>query len=196
MKLKILTITLLLLFCSHYAFNAQKTDTPPLTIEQQFDILYRKSSSYRQYKVVSKKKYNQLKLSVSDSINALKTKISQREKQLTLQKAEIKKIKETLRKTSGNLEVSISKEKSISFFGTTLSKTTYNLILWSIVVILLTSLGYFIFKFFKSNEITKIARKNLIDAEKDFEIRGKKSLAREQKLRRKLQDEINKQRNS
>ena len=193
MKLKISTVTLLLLFCTHYVFNAQKTDTLPLNIEQQFDILYRKSSSYRQYKVVNKKKYNQLKLSVSDSINALKTKISQSEKKLKLHNAEIKRIKEILRKTSGNLEVSISKEKSISFFGTTLRKTTYNLILWSIIVILLTSLGYYIFKFLKSNKLTKVAQQNLIDAEKEFEIRGKKSLAREQKLRRKLQDEINKQ---
>ena len=41
--------------------------------------------------------------------------------------------------------------------------------------------------------ITKEARRILLENEKALEIHKKKSLVREQKLRRQLQDEINKQ---
>ena len=54
---------------------------------------------------------------------------------------------------------------------------------------------FFIFKFFKNNVITKEAKNNLIDVEQELDAHRKKSLEREQKLRRQLQDEINKQRN-
>ncbi len=71
-----------------------------------------------------------------------------------------------------------------------------HLLLWGIIVLLLLGLSYFIFKFFRSNILTKEAKNNLVDVEQEFEQHRKKTLVREQKLRRKLQDEINKQRNS
>jgi len=50
---------------------------------------------------------------------------------------------------------------------------------------------------FKNNiYLTKKAEKNLKDVEIEYEQHRKKTLDREQKLRRTLQDEINKQRNS
>ena len=61
---------------------------------------------------------------------------------------------------------------------------------------MLLALTYFIFKFSKSNVLTKEAKSNLIEVEQEFEQHRKKTLEREQKLRRQLQDEINKQRNS
>jgi hypothetical protein len=58
------------------------------------------------------------------------------------------------------------------------------------------ALFYFIFKFSKSNILTKEAQNNLLDIEQEFEEYRKKSIEREQKLRRQLQDEINKLRSS
>ena len=52
------------------------------------------------------------------------------------------------------------------------------------------------YKFYNSNTVTKEAQNNLTDVEQEFELHRKKSLEKEQKLRRKLQDEINKQRNA
>ena len=60
---------------------------------------------------------------------------------------------------------------------------------------MLLGLSYFIFKFLRSNVLTKEAKNNLIDVEQEFEQHRKNTLQREQKLRRQLQDEINKHRN-
>ncbi|MFK8060307.1 MAG: hypothetical protein AB8B78_09480, partial [Polaribacter sp.] len=101
-----------------------------------------------------------------------------------------------LTKTRIERDMALKQENSISLFGMQLSKVTYNLLLLSIIVLLLLGLSYFIFKFSRSNVLTKEAQDNLLDVEHEFDQHKKKSLEREQKLRRQLQDEINKQRNS
>ncbi len=166
------------------------------TIENQFDKIYRKSTTYQVYKVISKDSYQQLKSNVLDSLKSSKKNISKKESLLIAERNSIKETKELLAKTELELNDSLSKENSISVAGLQLSKTTYNLTLWSIIIAMLLALTYFIFKFSKSNVLTKEAKSNLIEVEQEFEQHRKKTLEREQKLRRQLQDEINKQRNS
>ena len=166
------------------------------TIENQFDKIYRKSTTYQVYKVISKDSYQQLKSNVLDSLKSSKKNISKKESLLIAERNSIKETKELLAKTELELNDSLSKENSISVAGFQLSKTTYNLTLWSIIIAMLLALTYFIFKFSKSNVLTKEAKSNLIEVEQEFEQHRKKTLEREQKLRRQLQDEINKQRNS
>lgn len=187
--------TILLITISIFSLKAQKITLENNTIEQQFETIYKKSSNYQVYKVIKKLKYKELQKNVADSIFALKQTISQKNKQLDINFLKIKEVENDLTKIKSDLNLSNQKENSISFFGIVLSKLTYNLILWSIIIALITGLSYFIYKFFRSNQITKQAKKELVEVEMELEIHRKKSLEREQKLRRKLQDEINKQRN-
>ena len=147
-------------------------------------------------KVISKDKYQRLKLNILDSLKNLKETITHKESLLLKEKTNIEETKRLLAKAEIDLNTALKKENSIDVLGIQLSKTAYNLLLWSIIVSLLLGLSYFIFKFFRSNILTKEAQNNLLDIEEEFEQHRKKTLAREQKLRRKLQDEINKQRNS
>jgi hypothetical protein len=55
---------------------------------------------------------------------------------------------------------------------------------------------FFMYKFSNSNLLTKEAKHNLAEVEQELSLFRKKTLENEQKLRRQLQDEINKQRNS
>ena len=185
-----------MLFICILSFSAQESDNQKITLEQQFDDLYRKSTSYQVYKVISKEKYQQLKKNVLDSISTLNDKILKKDNQLKENNTEIEKTKQELSTIRQNLSSAVSRENSISFLGIELNKTSYNFLVWSIIAILLAGSGYFIFKFFRSNILTKEAQNSLVEVEEEFEIHRKKSLEREQKLRRKLQDEINKQRNS
>ena len=163
------------------------------SIEKQFDEIYRISTTYQVYKVISKERYLQLKLNVLDSLKSSKEIITEKESLLKSERDNIEKTKKSLSKTQSDLEIANKKENSISLFGVQLSKISYNLLLWSIITLLLLSLFYFIFKYSKSNVLTKEAQNILIDVEQEFEEHRKKSLEREQKLRRQLQDEINKQ---
>lgn len=165
------------------------------TLEGQFNKIYRTSTKYQTYKVISIDKYNTLKKNVLDSMLTANRTIIDKEKQLTEERNKIAELNAKLDKTEAELKIALTKENSILLFGAELSKVTYNLILWSIILILSSLLIYFIVKFSRSNVLTKKAQETLIEVEEEFELHRKKSLEREQKLRRKLQDEINKQRN-
>ena len=103
-------------------------------------------------------------------------------------------LKEEIKSLKENLSLSIEKEDAISLLGMSLKKGTYNSILWGIISLLLIALSFFIFKFSNSYVVTKEAKDSLTDVENEFEHYKKKSIEKEQKLRRQLQDEINKQR--
>lgn len=193
MKLHLLALIALLLSSVSFSQETPLDDTN--SIENQFEEIYKKSSTYQIYKVISKDKYQRLKLNTLDSLKDLKETIAQKESLLLKEKSNIEETKKLLDKAEIDLNTSLKKENSIYIFGSQLSKTAYNLILWGIIVSLLLGLSYFIFKFFRSNILTKEAQNNLLDVEQEFEQHRKKTLVREQKLRRKLQDEINKQRN-
>ena len=172
------------------------------SVENQFDQIYRTSTTFRppgtgkKYKVINLVSYQQLKVNVLDSLKNSKSLISEKESLLKAERNNIKKTKNILSKTQLDLKVANKKENSISLFGAQLSKTNYNFLLWSIIIVSLLALFYFIFKFSKSNILTKEAQNNLLDIEQEFEEYRKKSIEREQKLRRQLQDEINKLRSS
>ncbi|OAD43947.1 hypothetical protein [Polaribacter atrinae] len=192
--MKSLLITLLL-FTATISFS-QETVEETNSIENQFDKIYRVSTTYQVYKVISRDSYLNLKSNVLDSLKSSKKIISEKDVLLKAEKENIEKNKILLNKTQLDLEAALIKENSISVAGFQLSKITYNLILWSIVIGLLLALSYFIFKFSRSNVLTKEAKDNLADIEEEFEKHRKNTLEKEQKLRRQLQDEINKQRNS
>ena len=199
MKSKILLLLFLAISLSNFS---QESEPEPEVVEEdnslegQFDKIYRISTTYQVYKVIGKDKYLELKKNVLDSLKDAKNLISEKESLLKAERDNIKGTKDLLLKTQSELEASKKNENSISLFGTELSKTNYNLLLWSIIIVSLLALFYFIFKFSQSNVLTKEAQNNLLDVEQEFEEHRKKSLEREQKLRRQLQDEVNKLRNS
>lgn len=181
-----------LLFVSSNAFSQSKKDT--LTLTQKFDKIYRTSSSYQEYKVIRKTRFQDLKKQVSDSVSTLKKEISDKNKLIASQKDSVKNVKEVANILSADLNLTLTEKNSIQFLGISLHKSTYNLIVWSVIVCLLVSLFYFIYRFKNSNVVTTTAKRELQELEEEFATHKKKSLEKEQKLRRQLQDEINKQR--
>jgi ABC-type multidrug transport system permease subunit len=187
------TLIALSLFLCSGTFFAQETETN--TLESQFDKIYRISTNYQVYKVISKESFQKLKIEVLDSINTAKKRFLAKENQLEIEKNNYKATQLKLKTAQSNLEIALKKENTIALFGLQLSKVSYNLILWLLITTLLAGLLYFVYKFNNSNVLTKEAEDNLEVVEQEFEQHRKKGLESEQKLRRKLQDEINKQRN-
>ena len=81
----------------------------------------------------------------------------------------------------------------MALFGMQMSKGLYNMVMWFMIGGLLVLLIVFIVKFKKSNAITRAAKKTLQELDEEFEEHRRVALEREQKVRRQLQDEINKQ---
>lgn len=196
--MKSLFFTLFLLFIQYTSFSQENNNVviEDKTLEGQFDKINRISTSYQTYKVISKDKFQELKNNVLDSIKASNKDLKEQKVLLKNERDNVAKLNAELNKTKEDLKKAQEKENSISLFGFQISKVTYNIILWLIIISLALALAFFVFKFSKSNILTKKAKEDLEDVEQEFEVHRKKSLEREQKLRRQLQDEINKQRNS
>ncbi len=196
--MKSLFFTLFILFIQYTSFSQENNNVviEDKTLEGQFDKINRISTSYQTYKVISKDKFQELKNNVLDSIKASNKDLKEQKVLLKNERDNVAKLNAELNKTKEDLKKAQEKENSISLFGFQISKVTYNLILWLIIISLALALAFFVFKFSKSNILTKKAKEDLEDVEQEFEVHRKKSLEREQKLRRQLQDEINKQRNS
>ena len=193
MNRHLFTFAVILLASVSYAQEPTIEDN---SLGAQFDKLYRISSSYQAYKVIGKEKYLQLKQNVLDSLTTAQAKLSAKNNLLTVEKGNNQKNQELLQKTSLELQDSLQKEGVTSLFGLQVKKTSYNLSLWTFILALILTLLYFIFKFSSNNILSNKAKSDLKDLDFEYEQYRKKSIEKEQKLRRALQDEINKQRNS
>ncbi len=163
------------------------------TVEQQFDYLIKKSNRYQDYKVVRQTWLNQLKKSVNDSLNLIKKDLSDTKIVLIEKENKITSLTSTLDSTNNNVVILNKEKDSINFFGALISKPVYNTILWTIIGVLFVGLLFYIFKFNRGNLITKETNDKFNELEREYEGHRQRSLEREQVLRRKLQDEINKQ---
>ncbi|KUF45143.1 hypothetical protein HX017_14295 [Myroides marinus] len=185
-KAIILSATLLTLTLSSYSQSSTNT------IENQFNTLISQSNNWQNYKVVEKNKFQQLQQNVKDSINSLQTTIRQNNTIVIEQKTLVDSLSNQLQVLQKDLTIAIDKENNLDFIGISTHKSTFQIIVWSIILILLLILGILFIQFKKSYSDTKDARKKQIETESELEEYKKNSLEREQKVRRQLQDEINK----
>ncbi|SHG24511.1 tRNA (guanine-N1)-methyltransferase [Flagellimonas flava] len=197
MKIIRVFITLIVLtplFTLNAQDNAQAESDQ--TLVGQFQQLEKKSGNYRangiRYEVIRLVDLNRIKGNVFDSINTANSSIKDLTATITSNKAEIEGLNTKLQETTNNLKTVTNEKDSMSFFGVLVSKGTYKLILWSIILGLLLFLLLFIYKFRNSNVLTNQAKTALADVEKEFEEHRRRALEREQKISRQLQDELNK----
>ncbi|MDC1534193.1 hypothetical protein N8471_05800 [Polaribacter sp.] len=176
--------------------NAQDTLEKPTPLATLFDSIYTISNSYDRYKIIKKVYFQDLKRQSLDSVENYKQQLIEKESLLKLEIQNFESLKAQADLTQIALNQSLQKENSITLFGAAMSKKNYNLILWSIVLLLLLGLCYYIYKHNNNKHLTKKAQNSLTEIEQELTAYRKRSLENEQKLRRKLQDEINKQRNS
>ncbi len=164
------------------------------TLNEQMTDAFDKSNSYQEYKVVKKTQLATLKRNILDSVSELRKRIDSQENELSMHNTEVDSLRQNLKTTRQNLANSQEKEDGIEVFGILTSKAVYNTIMWSIILILLAIGGFLFYRFLNSHKITNAAELKMAEMEIELEDYRRNSLEREQKLRRKLQDEINKNR--
>ncbi|MBL7473700.1 tRNA (guanine-N1)-methyltransferase [Robertkochia sediminum] len=194
-KKNLLTAFALTLVVS-FSVWAQEKEEPSLndgSIDQQFEYIMTEANNYRNYKVVKTAWLNTLKKNTLDSIARLEKELSSSIELTSTQKAEIDGLKEELAGTNEQLTNVTEEKDSISFFGAWIAKPVYKSIMWGIVGVLTLVLLFFIYRFKNANAVTQQAKKSLAELEMEYEEHRRKALEREQKARRQLQDEINKQ---
>lgn len=166
-------------------------------ISNQFDYIANRSGNYRaegiRYEVVKESNLNKLRKNVLDSIAAMNKKTGELKATIAEHETTITSLNKKLEETTTNLTAVTEEKDSMSFIGISVSKGTYNFILWTIIGGLFLLLGLFIYRFRNSNVLTQEAKQNLSELEVEYEDHRRRALEREQKISRQLQDEINKQ---
>ncbi|HAB27627.1 MAG: tRNA (guanine-N1)-methyltransferase [Xanthomarina sp.] len=199
------TITLILL-CSFNTLQAQtetsdeddKLSLDNSTINNQFEYVLQKSGDFRgtngsMYEAVKRSMLTTLQAHTNDTLKTLRKDLADTQAMVKTQANEISELKTNLSNTQASLEKTTNEKNNMSLFGLQMSKSSYNVLMWSIIGILLAMLMLFIYKYKNSHVITKEAKKALEEIEVEFEEHRKTALEREQKVRRQLQDELNKQ---
>ncbi len=187
------------------AYGQQKTSSDTIhlslttsSLKDQFNYVIKKSNRYNDgrfiYKVVKKDWLFALQKHTLDSLKVVQNKYHSSLTTIQKQEEKITLLNTELSTTKTNI-IQLNKVKdAFSLFGINMSKTAYNSLLWTIIAGLLAAMLFFVFKFKDSHVITKTTKQHLSELETEFEEHRRKALEREQKIMRKLQDEINKQR--
>jgi len=206
-----LTKTTLLLLVTLFTIQFQaQTDTANAasklsldsgSIESQFEYLTKKSNGWKdergqRYEVIRIQWIEKIKKNTLDSLKAVRKNLNDTKVVVTKQDNEISKLKTSLSSTQDTLDQTNSQKDNISLFGIQMSKSSYNGLMWSIIGVLSALMLFFMYKFKSSNSVTREAKKSLAEIEEEFEGHRRNALEREQKVRRQLQDEINKHKNS
>lgn len=199
--LKFLALACILFLGSNAILAQDNNETNSInegSINDQFEYILRKSGNFKgtdgsSYEAVKRSLLLALQQHTIDSLNTLQTKLNETRNTIDSQQKEIDALKTDLSTTTATLDATNKEKDSMSIFGMQMSKGGYNTLMWSVIAALLALLLLFIYKFKNSNAITKEARKNLEETEMEFEEHRRTALEREQKVRRQLQDELNKQ---
>ncbi|WP_417609788.1 tRNA (guanine-N1)-methyltransferase [Owenweeksia hongkongensis] len=164
------------------------------TLKSQYDYLIEESNDFQEYKVIKKVWVAKFEKNLNDSLEAFAQSKKEAQDLAKSQVQEINQLKAQLAHTKDSLNTVNEEKNSIALLGMPMEKSGYRTVMWSVIGVLVLLLLVFIFRFKSSNSASSLAKSNLNDVEEEFAEYKKRSLEREQKLRRELQDEINKQR--
>ena len=173
---------------------SQEEKQYPATIEGQFDELVDKSGNWEKFKLVKKESIYTFKKTLLDSIKGQKSLLREKLDTISVQSSRIKELNLNIQNLQSELDKEKNRNDSIDFFGLTIEKGVYSIIVWGIIAVLAILLVVFISRYTSSNGITRGALKDLEDLQNEYEEYRTKAIEREQKVRRQLQDEINKHR--
>ena len=175
--------------------TAQRRGNPAGAVEaplqQQFDEMLDASNRYQDFKVVRREFLDAFMSNVSDSISGYTERISQLESDVAGLENQIEKRSTEVSDRDETIANLNNERDSVSLLGMQLSKGTYSLIMWSLVIGLLIAL-------LVALGSTRIAAANNTELKRErdklageLEQSRKSRLTVEQELRRQLQDEIN-----
>lgn len=185
--MNILKGVFLLVFLATFKVQAQE-----LSIDDQFKELIKKSNSYKGYKIIKKEKIYKLIKNISDSIALLEENIITKASAIENQNSEINTLTVELTSTKNELTSSKEKENRIEVLGILTNKSTYTFMVFFTLGILFLIIVVLFIKYKSGFYIIKTTKSKLRETDEEFENFRQRSLEREQQLRRKLQDEINK----
>jgi len=162
------------------------------TIQSQFDYINSVSNNFEEYKVVRRSHLDKIRANVTDSLKVFKDQLVTINNQLAEQKSSIDQLNGNLNTSQAELQQALDMKDSFSFMGMYIHKSTYNTMMWGIVIVLGVLLLFFVYRFKRNYSVTAEIKQTLEETREEFELHRRNTLERERKLNRQLVDEMNK----
>jgi uncharacterized protein HemX len=195
---------LILFLMSGSFFKAAAQDTtkvaPPAaaiqvadpSLKGQYEALLSKSKTYYTYKLINPVRLTAFYRSVADSIRKERSSSKSAQAKIKAQAATIDTLNNQIEGKENSLESTNAKVNEISFLGISFSKSTYNTIVWSIIIVLGLALAIVIIRSAKNIHEAKYRTELYEEVSKEYQTFKVKANEKEKKLARELQDERNK----
>ncbi|MHA7112074.1 hypothetical protein ACRTDU_18245 [Sunxiuqinia elliptica] len=159
-----------------------------LSIQEQFDFLYKRSNTYEQYKVMSISGYMDLKANLIDSVSMYQQNANSHIQEINTLKENLIATNTQIEKLEKELNDTKNSKDSMSLLGIEVSKASYNAIMWGLIIGLAV-VALVLFSLYKrGHQVVKETKTRLGEVQEDLESLRKNALVREQKLARELMD--------
>lgn len=188
MSIKSFSIIIVFLLSSAIGFGQEeKQEFVPTNINEQFDKILKDHATWEIYKVVPVKKMNAFKTALNDTIRKKENKIIALKKMVDDAEAKTQMEEEKVSNLQVTLDSSQLKNNEITFLGITFSKTPYQFMVWSLIVVLVILIVIFYLMFLRSNSISSQSRREVEQVKKELEDLRTKAHEKQIKLKRQLQ---------
>jgi len=184
-----LSFILIILWCSFGTAQSQPTENKQFNgpIEEQLDVLVKNSFPYENFKDI-RPNLGTLRRNILDSLSQSANQLRERDQSIQQQELKIDSLENSL----SVAKKEASRRDLTSFLGMEMATATYHLFLWGLIILLAILLFYFMQRYKSNIQIAKDSRASEEEIREQFEQHRKKAMEREQKLKRDLQDELNK----
>lgn len=163
-------------------------------IAEEFDQLIENANDWKNYRLIKERDVRDLKKQTVDQIDALEARITELEGTLAERDGQVVGLEENVRDSASKIDALTTEKEEIQVLGMSMDKTSYNLIVWSMIGILLLLFLVVLFRYRSSYAVIKEQKTALSETERELEETRQKAIEKEQKMGRMLQDERNKNR--
>lgn len=191
-KIVLLAVAWLFLFGSPAASQTLGNPVISGSIDSQFYHLNRISRTSDGYKLIRTQNLERIRINVLDSIKLYQSESAAKSQEIEDLSSRITVARDSLLEAHQALEELEKRSESTRFLGMQMAETSYHLLVWSINLAMLIILIVLIIRGRQRQITSRDAREALATVQEEYDNFRKKALEKEQKLKRQLQDEINK----
>jgi cell division protein FtsB len=174
------------------ADSTQKVEVIDSSLKGQYQSLLARSKVYYGFKLISPGRLSAFYQSVADSIKKERAGNRKIQEKVKEQAKTIDTLNSQIKTKEGALASSNQRSDDIAFMGISFAKSTYNTIVWTIIVVLALALILVITRSAKNIHEAKYRTELYEEVSKEYQTYKTKSNEKEKKLARELQDERNK----
>lgn len=185
-------ITILTLSFFSLSSSAQDSTKVDPSLQGQYSLMLAKSKTLNGYKLINPVRLSAFYKSVTDSISTQRNRFKATNSKIAEQDKTIATLNEQIKGNETAISASNSRLDQITFIGIPFSKSTYNAIVWTVIIVLAALLAFVSIRSAKSIQEAKYRSNLYEEVSQEYQAYKVKANEKEKKLARELQDERNK----